>query len=281
MLDSKIRKLKDYFGISTPEDWQDVSPEMIRSVHGCGDATVDHIRVWLAMRNLTLKGDHTPAHWRDKLPHIKIGHEMGDDDNRRVSPFAVIIDTAETQPFPFHGIPDDRTAAGTFVDAYGDRQQRTLEVPILWQSLGRFPNSLGDYSIEGGIGRVHVERKSMEDLQSTILGWKKDSEDGSCRRERFESELANLSKVEAGCVMVECNFLDVVKFAPEWGVKTQQQNAKSLFRSIVAYQQDYGVHWCFAGTRRVAEVATYRWFARWWDKRRGERKEMEKLIAAM
>ena len=40
-----------------------------------------------------------------------------------------------------------------------------------WQSLGRYPHSLGDYSIDGFEGRVHVERKSLQDVQATVLGW--------------------------------------------------------------------------------------------------------------
>jgi len=281
MLDSKFRKLKDYFGITAATEWQTVEPGAILAIDGIGPVTLEHLRIYLAAKNLTLKNDRTPEYWREHLSHVKIGHELGDDDTQAVAPFTILIDSAETQPFTFHGIPDDRHAAGQFTDVFGDKHARTLIVPIEWDCLGRFPNSLGDYSVNGGIGRVHVERKSMEDLQSTVLGFGKDSQDGSSRRERFECELANLSKIEAGCVMVECNFMDAVQNAPEWGKKTKQQNAKTLTRSILAYSQDYAVPFIWAGSRRMAEVLTYRWFARWWEKRRGERKDLERLVAAM
>ena len=36
MLDSKLQKLKDHFGISTATDWQGVRPEWIVAIDGCG-----------------------------------------------------------------------------------------------------------------------------------------------------------------------------------------------------------------------------------------------------
>lgn len=281
MLDSKFRKIKDYFGISTPADWCDVEPGSILALDGIGQVTLDHIRIYLAARNLTLKNDRTADHWKEHLSHVKIGHEMGDEDTARVAPFTIFIDSAETQPFTFQGIPNDRDSAGTYRDQFGDKHQRAFVVPTEWRSLGRYPNSLGDYSIDGGVGRCHVERKSLEDLHGTLLGFAR-HDDGASRRERFESELANLSKIEAAMVVVEADFADVVRYAPEWGKRTQQQNAKTLARTIIAYQQDFpAVSWMFAGSRRMAEMVTYRWFARWWDKQAGSRKEMERLVASM
>lgn len=282
MLDSKFRKLKDYFGITAPADWQSVTPGAILAIDGVGPVTLEHLRIYLAAKNLTLKDDRTPDYWREHLAHVKIGHELGDDDTQRVAPFTILIDSAETQPFTFHGIPDDRTPQGQFFDSFGEQKRRTLIVPTEWRCLGRYPHSLGDYSIlEGGYGRCHVERKSMEDLQSTILGFSSKGDDGPSRRERFECELRNLSEIESGCVMVECDFMAVLQNAPEWGKKTRQQNAKTLTRSILAYTQDYAVPFIWAGSRRMAEVCTYRWFARWHEKRSGERKELERLVAAV
>lgn len=280
MLDSKFRKLKDHFGIAEPADWQDVEPGAILAVDGVGPVTLEHLRIYLAAKNLTLKNDQTSAYWREHLAHVKIGHELGDDDTQILSPFTVVIDSAETHPFTFHGIPADRDSSGTFKDAFGDKHARTIIVPTEWRSLGRHPDSLGDYSIDGGTGRVHVERKSMEDLQATLLGWRRKDEEAG-RRERFECELENLSKIERPLVVVECGFDDVLRCAPTWGKKSPQENAKILARTIVAYMTELPVPWLFAGSRRLAEVLTYRHFARWWEQRRGERKEMERLVAAM
>lgn len=163
--------------------------------------------------------------------------------------FTIIIDSAEQHAFTFTGLREDAA-----------KDYAPIVVPTIRQSLGRYPNSLGDYSLVGGIGRCHIERKSMDDAHSTILGFN----DG--HRVRFESELANLSKIESAAVVVECSLEDLLKNAPQYGVKTPQQNAKTLFRSILAYQNDYKVPWIFADDRRLAEQATYWWLHRWWEK---------------
>lgn len=167
-----------------------------------------------------------------------------------MSDFVIVIDSAEQHPFAFTGLRHD-----------SDKDYEPIIQPTIRQSLGRHPNSLGDYSLVGGIGRCHIERKSMDDAHSTILGFN----DG--HRERFESELGNLSKIESAAVVVECSLEDLLKNAPQYGVKTPQQNAKTLFRSILAWQNDYrGVPWIFADDRRLAEQATYWWLHRWWEK---------------
>jgi DNA excision repair protein ERCC-4 len=165
----------------------------------------------------------------------------------RPTPFTIIIDTAEQLPFAFDEL---RT------DADGDNE--LWEVKTVRGCLGRHPNSFGDYSIIGFEQRIAVERKSMYDLQSTVLGW-----DG--HRDRFEKELANLSQLESAAIVVECSFLDVICHAPEYGKKSKAQNSKILARSILAYQNDYKVQWIFAGDRKVAQYATFHWFNRFWQ----------------
>lgn len=163
--------------------------------------------------------------------------------------FIIYVDTAEQHRFTFHGLRSD---AG--------RKYTTLAVDIEPRNLGRHPNSLGDYSLAGGIGRCAIERKSMEDCQSTILGFN----DG--HRARFESELTNLSRIESPLVLVECSLADLLKQAPQYGKKTAQQNAKTLFRSILAYQQDYRVPWMFCDGRGLAEQAAFWFLHRFWEK---------------
>lgn len=164
--------------------------------------------------------------------------------------FVIVADSAEQHVLTFTGLRHD-----------ADKDYAPIHVSVIRQSLGRHPNSLGDYSLVGGIGRCHIERKSMDDAHSTFLGFN----DG--HRERFESELDNLSKIESAAVVVECSLEDLLKHAPQYGKKTPQQNAKTLFRSILAWQNDYkGVQWIFADDRRLAEQATYWWLHRWWEK---------------
>jgi hypothetical protein len=167
-----------------------------------------------------------------------------------MSDFIIVADSAEQHVFTFTGLHHD-----------SDKDYAPIHVPIIRQSLGRHPNSLGDYSLVGGIGRCHIERKSMEDAHSTFLGFN----DG--HRERFESELANLSKIESALVLVECSLDQLVKNAPQYGKKTPAQNAKTLFRSVLAWQNDYRtVQWEFAPDRRFAEQIAYWWLHRWWEK---------------
>lgn len=164
--------------------------------------------------------------------------------------FSIIIDTAEQHAFSFTGIKSD-----------ADKHYTTVPVNIIRQSLGRHPDSLGDYSLAGGLGRCHIERKSMEDAQSTILGFN----DG--HRARFESELGNLSQIESPLVIVECSLAQLITHAPQYGKKTSQQNAKILFRSVLAYQQDFPrVPWLFCDSRELAEQASYWFLHRWWEK---------------
>lgn len=183
-----------------------------------------------------------------------------------ISPITVVIDTAEQQPFSFAEIKGD-----------AKEEYRLIHVPVIWKSLGRHPNSLGDYSLLGYEGQCNVERKSMSDAHGTILGWDgdRDVRDVS-RRERFENELANLAGIESALVVVECSLETLLTSAPCWGKKSSAVNAKILHRSIVAYMQDYQVPWLFAGSRRLAEITTYRFLARFHRKRIEGMKERRK-----
>jgi|GEM_PF-887864 hypothetical protein len=278
MLDSKIQSLKDHFGITLPEDWQAVTPAWILSQDGVGQVTLDYLRLLLAARGLTLKGDRTPEYWQAHLKDARISHtlsneellkELGEDGGDRgvVNPFTIIIDTAEQFPFTFQGFRTDGAAD----------KSRPLIIPTEFRALGRFPFSLGDYAPDCGIGRCHVERKSMQDAHGTFLGWARKGEDVG-RRDRFEQELERLSEIEAGLVVVECSFADLVRLAPEYGYRSAAANAKTLFRSVLAWQQDYAVAWQFCDGRRLAEQFVFRWLSRWHEKDQEARKEEEKRI---
>lgn len=249
MLDSKIRQLKMHFGIAKPADWCDVLPGWILAQDGIGPQTLAHLRIYLAARGLTLKDDRTAEYWQTNLSAAKIGHVLGDEDDGpdrgEIAPFTVYIDTAEQEPFGFLALRTD-AADGS----------RPLIVPTEPRCLGRHPDSLGDYSLSTGVNRCHVERKSKADAHGTILGW-----DG--RRDRFERELLNLSRIEAGLVVVECSLDELLDDAPEWGKRSKAANKKALHRSVIAFQQDYRVPWQFCGSRQLAEVTAFRWLERW------------------
>jgi hypothetical protein len=182
-------------------------------------------------------------------------------------PFTILIDTAESQPFTFDGLRAD-----------ADKDARPLVVRTRFQSLGRYPDSLGDYSIDGLVGRVHVERKSLEDCQGTVLGWESSYEREHFhpgRRLRFESELMNLAECEAAIVVVEATIEDCMRQMRQWGVKSAAVNAKIFHRSVLAYIQDYqNVPWLFCESRRMAEIATFRFLERFWYHHRKEIQEV-------
>lgn len=179
-------------------------------------------------------------------------------------PFTILVDSAESQPFTFQNITGD-----------ADKDYRPLAIQTEWCSLGRFPHSLGDYSIAGYIGRCHVERKSMEDCQGTVLGWETREQYAKGtpgRRARFKQELENLAKIEAGLVVVEASLADCMRMMPSYGKKSAELNAKIFFRSVQAFMQDYRVQWQFCDGRRMAEIACFRWLERFWEKQEGKKR---------
>jgi len=167
------------------------------------------------------------------------------------NPFVILIDSAEQQPWTFKGLKCD-----------ANRHYRPLAVKTEWKSLGRHPHGMGDYSIQGYEGLCHVERKSLQDCQGTILGWPKtvDGEQiaGIGRRKRFEQELRNLEHIRCSAVIVEATCDRVFQHVGSHGKKSRETNAKILFRSILAYQQDYRVPWYFCDGRELAEIVCFR-----------------------
>lgn len=255
VFDSKFQAIRDYFGIWNVADWCGVTPAQILSVETVGPKTLAHIRMYLAARGLTLKDDRTAEHWKKHLSGVEICQMLGDpeegDDQSILPEFEIVIDTAEQEPFAFSGIKSD-----------ADRGKRNLIVPTVRECLGRHPNSLGDYTIRGcgvdGFGRCHIERKSKKDGQSTILGF------AGGARDRFESELSNLAECPAPLVLIECPIEEFLGDAPSYGVRTKEENARTLFRSAIALQMRYRVQWIFAPSRRAAEVTAFRWLEKWW-----------------
>lgn len=270
MLDSKLQQLRDRFGIFQLTDWQSVEPAWILAQDGCGPKTLDYIRVLLANHGFTLKNDRTPEFWKQHYKDVRILETLGDldegSDRGVICPFVVYIDPAEQLPFTFQGMRCD-----------ADQEYRPLVVTTERRSLGRHPNSLGDYTIDSAIGRCHVERKSENDARSTILGW------NSGGRERFECELRNLSEIQAPLVIIECGYESLLMNARATDSRSAQENAKNLHRSMVALIQDYRVPFMLAGTRRLAEKFTFDWFRRFHEKQveaaKQESRRLKRLAA--
>lgn len=174
-------------------------------------------------------------------------------------PFTILIDTAESDPFWFKGIKAD-----------ANQKDATFVTRCRRENLGRFPYSLGDYSIEGAFGFCAIERKSMEDAWGTLLGWPTGYEQDRGlpgRRIRFEVELENLNRIDCALVVVEASFGRCLDEIPQWGVKPAKTNRKIFFRTVLSYQQRFPrVQWIFCDTRRLAEITAFRWMYRYWKK---------------
>ena len=64
VLDKKIQEAAAHFGVTAPEDWTEVPVSWLRQVPNVGPVTIDHLRIYLAARGLTLKDDATPEFWQ-------------------------------------------------------------------------------------------------------------------------------------------------------------------------------------------------------------------------
>lgn len=180
-----------------------------------------------------------------------------------VCPFVVLIDSAEQTPFAFEHIRAD-----------ANHGHREMIVRTEWRCLGRHPRQLGDYSVDGFVGRVHVERKSVHDCQNTILGF-------SGSRDRFEQELANLAGIDAPLVVVEGSLQTVLATTNDHRTREHKVIAKQLLRSILAFQQDYRVPWVFADSRRMAELIAFRWLERFWKKHTEHAARVRRMLARL
>lgn len=251
VLDSRIATLREHFGIAKPEDWCAVHPEAITAVPDIGPQTLNHLRLMLANRGLTLRGDETPAYWQSHLDTLRGASQIAGTDTAIITPFTVLIDADEQQPFTFQGLRAD-----------ADRNGRPLIIRTARKHLG---NTHGDYSIEGLEDFAHVERKSMADAQSTVLGW-------GDRREQFQRTLEYLSELPAAMVVVECSFMAAIVGMTARGKKSVDENRKIFHRQALAWMNDYRVPWVFCDDRRFAEITTFRFLERQWRHEHARRK---------
>ena len=175
------------------------------------------------------------------------------------SPFQILVDTREVKPWRFSNIPS-RNGIGKIL-------VRTKRF-----NLG---NSCGDYTIEGASirekhkWRISIERKSLSDLYTTIIG----------NRVRFIKELENLNKMEYAAVVCEALHTRVLGYtAPHWTelglpVEAQLKKRRQVAGSIRAWSVEYPrVHWWFL-PRVQAEIWVYNLMNKFWEKKmKGKKK---------
>ena len=95
----------------------------------------------------------------------------------------------------------------------------------------------GDYSLEGYERSIAVERKSLDDLVSSVTRGRK----------RFQRELGRLSHYDAACVVVETDMKNILA-----GKFRSRAHPSSIMGSIISMQVDYGIPFLCCSNRRVA-----------------------------
>lgn len=160
------------------------------------------------------------------------------DNSVLICPFTVAVDTREKAPYRFHNIPLAR------------RPKRSINGPpprLIVKTKEIFLPT-GDYSITTMIHDVVIERKSLEDLYSTL----------GRNRDRFEHEIEKLNRCYVAAVVIEADLRQVMRpsqFRPAW---RSRLNPKSVYSTWQSWSQRYrNVHWHFAGSRRTAEIVTF------------------------
>jgi hypothetical protein len=265
MLDHQIKIAADAFGITCPEDWCKIRPDEIRAIHGCGPATVDHLRIYLAARGLTLRDDATPVFWQTNLSAARIGGQVSKVDTATVLPFTILVDTKEQQPFAFQGFLSD-----------SDTKFRPLLVRTELKNLGP---AHGDYAIRGMEGEAHIERKGVSDAIGTFLSQGE-------RRERWLKTLEFLAGIECAAVVVECSFGAMLKSVESRGSRPVDVLRKTLHCQVLAWEQDYRVPFVFCDSRRFAELTVLEILKRYYrhatdSRKTPEEKQIDSMLEAI
>ena len=117
------------------------------------------------------------------------------------------------------------------------REQRPFSFDPECVSVQSGTLGAGDYALLGFEDRIAVERKSMEDFVSTVVG----------ERARFKRELAKLQTYELACVVVEGDLRDVIR-----GSYRSRAHPNAVFASALAIYTDYGIPVFFCSDREIA-----------------------------
>lgn len=162
-----------------------------------------------------------------------------------VCPFTVLVDGREKAAYTFTGMTAD-----------ANKNHRPLEITTKWAHL-----KTGDYSIEDMADLVCVERKSLEDLYSTL----------GQHRDRFQAEHERMTGFAFACVVIEASMERAVKQPPE----RSRLNPKAVYRTCLSWQMRYGVPWMWVEDRRLGEITTFRILETFWKQQQKQKKEME------
>lgn len=147
--------------------------------------------------------------------------------------FSILVDTREKAPWSFQAIPST-----------SERHPAPISVKTYYAALPE-----GDYQLNVPITKlVSIERKSLEDLFSTLGG----------HRERFEAEIERLNEYQFAAVLIEASLGEVMNpqaARPGW---RSQLHPRSVFETISAWEIRYpNVHWIYGDSRRNAEIKAF------------------------
>ena len=248
----QIRIAREALGIRTVEDWTKIAPSEVVTIKGCGPQTLNHLRIYLAARGLTLRDDQTPAHWQQHLSATRIGATLGEEDTLAVEPYTILIDSQEKQPFRFEGHL-----------GYGPNAKRRVIIPTQFRSLG---TSHGDYTIDGCEFECHIERKSAADAIGTFL-----ATPGGQRNSAWLATLAFLAEIPFGFVVIELPEYKLAANVQPHGKRSKAALAKTLLHQVDAWRMDFGVQFIFCDSRRCAEEKTLNILRRAWRLRTEEK----------
>jgi ERCC4-type nuclease len=172
----------------------------------------------------------------DPATSTPAGAPVGAVERTVASPFGVIVDTREQLAYTFADIR-----------ANADQKHARVIVPTTRVAL-----DVGDYSIVGLANLITIERKSKDDLYSSI----------GQRRENFEARLRKMCcDYSMSAVVVEAEWSSIMLDPPGFSRFHPKALARTIFAWMVRWPR---VHWVMMPDRATAETATYRLMERFW-----------------
>ena len=102
----------------------------------------------------------------------------------------------------------------------------------------------GDYTVKPFESEVIIERKSLRDLFGSL----------GRDRQRFEKVMERLAEFQYAAIVVEADWQTILRNPPRF----TEMNPKSIFATVVAWEQRYGVSFWMCPNRAFAEKLTYR-----------------------
>lgn len=103
----------------------------------------------------------------------------------------------------------------------------------------------GDYTLEGLEDKICIERKSLQDLASSIT------------KQRFWNEMERMSSINKSYLLLECSSEDITKFPAGSGIPRKvwrflKVKPPFIFSSLKKIEEKYGVEVIFSENRSEA-----------------------------